>query len=71
MIKRLAATAAITFGVIFTGLVLMSIWGEIQPWSNEVIGKLLPTTGVLSVAFIALLGIIRMAEKNNNVAEKK
>lgn len=65
--KRLIAILAITLGVLFTAGLLVSIWGP-EIWGDldflidTPIGKITPTLGVLTVACVTLLGIIKMTE---------
>ncbi len=63
-IKRIIAVIAITFGVLFTLGMLLNIWGVIEFGPDgSMINRLVPTLGVLTAAFITLLGIIRMIEE--------
>jgi|GEM_PF-2660788 len=62
--KKLSASVALTLGIVFTLFLLLSIW-EAPGFgnSNAVVSKLIPTLGVLTLAFIVLLAIIKMTEE--------
>jgi len=66
-IKRISAVAAITCGVLFTTVALLSIW-EVSPFGcldckNELTSKLLPSLALLTAAFIVLLIILKVIEE--------
>ena len=64
MIKRSLAIIATTLGVCFTLLSLLSIWEvNVFSFANSAMGKLVPTLGILTLAFISLLVIIKLTEK--------
>jgi hypothetical protein len=66
MFKRLIGIITLTLGVIFTGFMLLLIWrippfvpgGEFSPVTDQ----LLPTLGLLTLAFLILLVILKLIE---------
>ncbi len=61
-IKKIIALIVIAFGVFFTGMVLFSIWFPSIMINNSPVSKLIPTTGVISAAFLALLAVLKLIE---------
>ena len=64
-LKRIIAACAFGFGFVFTALILLSVWNvaDFNFYENTTAsGKLIPTTAVLTLAFICLLAILKMAE---------
>jgi hypothetical protein len=66
MFKRLIAIITITLGVCFTSLMLLSIWevGSFNMRGGEglISSKLQPTLGLLTLAFLILLCVLRLME---------
>ena len=64
MFKKIIALFAVAFGVFFTAMMLLNVWSEsIQAaFDKSVVGKMALSTGMLSVAFIALLIVIKLTE---------
>ena len=63
-LKRIIALIAVGFGAFFTAMMLWNVWSaDFQATLNgALIGKLMLTTGMLSVAFIALLVVLKLME---------
>lgn len=66
-LKKLIGLAAVTLGGSFTLLALLSIWevSVFMLYPQTIFSKLIPTLGVLTVAFMALLAVIRLMEEKN------
>ena len=67
-IKKLIAVITVLTGALFTGFSLLTVWRiypKIFDW-GDVSDKLLPTLAILTVAGIALLGIMKMVEDKAN-----
>ncbi|MDD5750116.1 MAG: hypothetical protein PHU56_00470 [Candidatus Pacebacteria bacterium] len=65
MFKRIIVLATVALGAFFTAMMLLNLWSEkVQfVFDKSVLGKLTLTSGMLSVAFIALLIVMKLAEK--------
>ena len=63
--KRIVALFAVAFGVFFTAMMLLNVWSQtIQAsFDKSILGKMTLSTGMLSVAFIALLIVLRLMEE--------
>jgi len=64
IIKRVSASAAITFGVVFSITMLLNVWGVFNvEWAKRmVLEKIMATCGILSASFIALLIVMKLTE---------
>ncbi len=62
--KRIIALIAIAFGIFFTAMMLWNVWSANFQASLDgtLIGKLVLTAGMISVAFIALLVVFKLVE---------
>ncbi|MDD4989841.1 MAG: hypothetical protein PHW31_00850 [Candidatus Pacebacteria bacterium] len=62
--KRIIALIAVAFGAFFTAMMLLNLWSQnIQnAFDGSPIGKTVLSAGMLSVAFIALLIVLKLAE---------
>jgi len=66
LIKRVIALLTIAFGAFFTAMMLLQLWlPSIAPgnYPDSSINKLIPTTGILSTAFLALLAVLKLIEE--------
>lgn len=63
--KRIIALIAIAFGAFFTAMMLLNVWSTSfqANLDSTLIGKLMLTSGMLSVAFIALLVALKLMEE--------
>lgn len=62
--KRIIALFAVAFGIFFTAMMLLNVWDKNfqASFDQSIIGKMTLSTGMLSVAFIALLIVIKLTE---------
>ncbi len=60
--KRIIALIAVAFGAFFTAMMLLNLWSKnIQnAFDGSLIGKTVLSAGMLSVAFIALLIVLKL-----------
>ncbi len=63
-LKKIIALIATAFGAFFSAMMLLNVWSvNFQAALNgTLIGKLVLTTGMLSVALIALLVVLKLME---------
>ncbi|MDD5738698.1 MAG: hypothetical protein PHY72_02090 [Candidatus Pacebacteria bacterium] len=63
-IKRIIALIAVAFGAFFTAMMLLNVWSTRFQTNldNTIIGKLILTSGMISIAFIALLVALKLME---------
>lgn len=61
-VKRIVAILCVSFGVFFTGMLILNFWGVSTIQENFLTGKLVLTSGALSAGFLALLVVLKLAE---------
>ncbi len=61
-LKRIVALITVAFGAFFTAMMLLNLWSKnIQnAFDGSLIGKTVLSAGMLSVAFIALLIVLKL-----------
>ena len=62
-VKRIVAVLCIAFGIFFTGMLILNFWGVFTIQDNSLAGKLVLTSGALSVGFLALLVVLKLMEE--------
>ena len=63
IIKKISATSAITFGIVFLITTFPEIWGIHYDYELEkLMSSIMGTCGVMSAGFIALLVVMKLVE---------
>ncbi len=62
--KRIVALISVAFGAFFTVMMLLNVWSKNMQnaFDGSRIGKIALSSGMLSVAFIALLIVLKLVE---------
>ncbi len=62
--KRIVALISVAFGAFFTVMMLLNVWSKNMQnaFDGSLIGKIALSSGMLSVAFIALLIVLKLVE---------
>ncbi|MEK7103944.1 MAG: hypothetical protein AAB842_00905 [Patescibacteria group bacterium] len=63
--KRIISLIAVAFGAFFTAMMLLNVWSKNMQnaFDGSLIGKIALSSGMLSVAFIALLVALKLMEE--------
>ncbi len=61
-LKRIIAILCVSFGIFFTGMLILNFWGVFTIEDASLHGKLVLTSGALSAGFLALLIVLKLVE---------